>query len=209
MKTSTLLLFLLVGSQTVLAQGAESENSNVQNIVLSGFTATQDVTTILISWNTSSENGNDYFTVERTSDGINYVVVATAEGAGNSSEQKNYTLTDSFPYPGLNYYRLKQTDFNGSVELLAIYSVDYTPPVEVFSMYPNPCTGNQLHVTVQEEGSQSIQIAGINGQVYYTNTIVASGPTAFEIELPLLAPGIYFVSVTGLTVQQRQQLIIQ
>lgn len=74
-------------------------------------------------WVTETEINNDYFTVERSMDGINFVSVADVAGAGNSNSLLDYQLTDYNPYTGINYYRLKQTDFNGSFsysDLIAI-----------------------------------------------------------------------------------------
>src|SRR5207253_2457539 len=56
---------------------------------------------------------SDYFTIERSADGINFESLTYVKGAGNSKITSNYKITDNAPLSGLSYYRLKQTDFNG------------------------------------------------------------------------------------------------
>ncbi|MGZ4060289.1 MAG: T9SS type A sorting domain-containing protein [Bacteroidia bacterium] len=67
-----------------------------------------------IKWSTASEKNNDYFTVERSADGMNFEKINIVHGAGNSTHTINYSSIDNSPLEGISYYRLKQTDFNGS-----------------------------------------------------------------------------------------------
>ena len=78
------------------------------------FNATSDNDHIDLTWSTASENNNDYFTIEKSNDGINFESLANIDGAGNSNTLINYSYIDKNPFEGLNYYRLKQTDFNGN-----------------------------------------------------------------------------------------------
>ena len=65
---------------------------------------------VLLNWSTASETNNDYFTIERSIDGINFRSVLTKRGAGNSTSRRNYEAIDDNPIEGQSYYRLKQTD---------------------------------------------------------------------------------------------------
>jgi len=76
-----------------------------------------------IFWATASELNNDFFTIERSSDGVNWEIVTTATGAGNSIYRIDYAAYDSRPLSGISYYRLKQTDFDGAFEYSNIVSV--------------------------------------------------------------------------------------
>ncbi len=66
-----------------------------------------------IGFSTASETNNDYFTIERSLDGRDFEAIGEIKGAGNSTEQISYTFVDENPLSGVNYYRIKQTDFDG------------------------------------------------------------------------------------------------
>jgi hypothetical protein len=68
-------------------------------------------------WSTSSEQNNDYFTIERSVNGINWVIVNTIKGNGNSTSTIEYSLVDNSYDNVINYYQLKQTDYDGKFEL--------------------------------------------------------------------------------------------
>ena len=72
----------------------------------------------ILHWSTASENNNDYFTIEKTKDGIDWEVVNREHGAGNSSNQLYYSSADENIESIINYYRLKQTDYDGKCRLV-------------------------------------------------------------------------------------------
>ncbi|MCB0770728.1 MAG: T9SS type A sorting domain-containing protein, partial [Flavobacteriales bacterium] len=92
------------------------------------------------SWITASEQDNDFFTVERSRDGIRFEEVGVVDGAGNSVSTLTYEFRDPGPYLGLSYYRLRQTDFDGSSSWSQAVAVTLTRD-EGISVYPNPNNG--------------------------------------------------------------------
>ena len=68
---------------------------------------------VLLEWTSLTEINNDYYTVERSDDATNWEEIAIIDGAGNSIDVNHYSYLDSNSKPGINYYRLKQTDFDG------------------------------------------------------------------------------------------------
>lgn len=87
-----------------------------------------------IQFSTSSETNNDYFTVERSRDGLIFKGIGTIDGAGTSTVEKNYSFVDDNPASGNNYYRIKQTDFDGSstYSKITIAVTDIDPNNKVF-----------------------------------------------------------------------------
>jgi hypothetical protein len=78
-----------------------------------------------LTWSTSSEYNNDYFNIEKTQDGVIYYNIATIKGNGNSNHQIEYEYDDyEIDNNDINYYRLKQTDFDGIFKYSVILSVD-------------------------------------------------------------------------------------
>jgi hypothetical protein len=77
-------------------------------------------------WKTASESNNDYFTIEKTQDGINYNTVININGAGNSNTTLSYDYIDYNVDNTINYYRLKQTDYDGKYAYSHIITLDNT-----------------------------------------------------------------------------------
>jgi hypothetical protein len=101
-------------------------NTGILPIELTKFEAIkQSESSNILKWTTATETNNDYFLVERSLDAINFVEVEKVKGAGNSMETLNYKLVDKKPYNGINYYRLKQVDFNGQFKYSnTVYSLN-------------------------------------------------------------------------------------
>ena len=78
----------------------------------------------ILHWSTASEDNNDYFTIEKTKDGIDWRTIVTIEGAGNSTNQLHYSFVDEDVESIINYYRLKQTDYDGKFKYSDIISID-------------------------------------------------------------------------------------
>ncbi|MFW5851287.1 MAG: T9SS type A sorting domain-containing protein [Bacteroidota bacterium] len=116
------------------------ENYNTQlPIELSSFTAFVTPRGIDFSWITKTENNNDFFTLEFSQNGIDFFPIATIPGIGNSTTRQSYSyFDDSKKHTGLLYFRLKQTDYNGTSsysEILSISIPNYNTDVYI---YPNP-----------------------------------------------------------------------
>lgn len=106
-------------------------------VTLLEFTAKKGEIEVLINWTTASEINCDYFTIERSLDGINFEYVGNVNGAGNSSSEINYQLIDREYSTGINYYRLIQTDYNGQNNYSNMVAVDMGGSEKVFIMTVN------------------------------------------------------------------------
>ncbi len=97
-----------------------SSASNTLPVELMFFSVEKDERSALLKWQTASEKNNDYFTIEKTSDGANFQTVGTVSGVGNSSVKNTSQHRDENPFTGTSYYRLKQTDFDGRFEIFKL-----------------------------------------------------------------------------------------
>jgi len=93
--------------------GSLAAGLNPLPIELLSFDATLIEDQVHLDWITLTEINNDFFTVERSKEGLIFEEVAIVPGAGNSNVQRIYSSIDHEPYQGISYYRLKQTDYNG------------------------------------------------------------------------------------------------
>jgi hypothetical protein len=94
------------------------------NLVSFTGTVLEEQIAVLLKWITATEKDNDYFTIWRSLDGYHWDVIGMEKGAGNSQSILEYIYLDRQPGPGINYYNLSQTDFNGDTEFYGIISVD-------------------------------------------------------------------------------------
>lgn len=78
----------------------------------------------VLNWSTVTEINNDFFTIEKAINGIDFKVIGYVDGAGNSNQKLDYTMIDSDIDNIINYYRLKQTDYDGIFHFSEVISVD-------------------------------------------------------------------------------------
>lgn len=98
-------------------------SSGTLPVELLKFTATPIGRNVILEWSTASEINNDYFRIERSSDGVEFNEIGIVQGNGNSTMTHFYEFTDEAPPTGTAYYRLAQTDYDGTV--------NYSHPIAV------------------------------------------------------------------------------
>lgn len=112
----------------------------IQLLSFKGYCENQYIT---LEWITATEINNDYFTIERSINGIDWEILGTIEGAVNSSSHRDYKFIDETENYGTSYYQLKQTDLNGDYKYESIISINKCENKKVgqFTIYPNPSEG--------------------------------------------------------------------
>ncbi len=147
---------------------------------------------IYLNWVTTSEVNNDYFIIEKSSDDLNYKYLAKLTGKGNNNVISQYSYIDESPLSGLNYYRLKQYDYNQKEYILGYVSIDFSETV-IEKIYPNPFT-NELIVEssdILDKSSTSIKIINLLG-VELTANYQFDG-RIIKIDANTLSKGIYYL----------------
>lgn len=141
----------------------------------------------LLEWSTSSEINNDYFTIERSANASDFNAIRTINGAGNSNVQLNYNFVDDSPNAGINYYRLKQTDFNGDYAYSEIIAINNN--LSDINIY----TANSfLFIESNKTGMNgSIQIFDALGRVIFSDKIASNT----KISTANFSTGIYIVKI--------------
>lgn len=146
-----------------------------------------------ISWQTLSEINNDFFTVQRSRDAINWETLIKIDGAGNSSQLLNYATHDLFPFEGTSYYRLKQTDFDGQYSYSRIKTINnIESKTSKITVYPNP-TKNSIFIRGDRDEISIINIYNIFGQDISKFITITNELNHTSIDLSKLSKGWYIL----------------
>ncbi len=156
----------------------------------------QDHREVVLSWATAAETNNDFFTVEKSATGQQWSNVLLVVGAGNSDELIEYEAVDTNPLPGLSYYRLKQTDFDGSStysETIGVsLTTDQSGPIEI---YPNPASDRLVIRGAANLGA--LQVVNNLGQdmTHQIAILPTTNPSTVELDVSRLERGMYLLRV--------------
>jgi len=116
----------------------EEINSSSLPVELISFDGIADIQSILLNWQTASEQNNQGFQIQRTSNQVNWDSIGFIQGVGNSNLINHYNFKDIRPLDGVNYYRLKQIDFNGNFKYSETIGVTFKNSISGIQLYPNP-----------------------------------------------------------------------
>ena len=169
-------------------------------VQLLNFSAVRDGETTLLKWMTTSEINNDYFEIQRAISNDNFITIGKVQGFGNSNSVKGYKFTDTTPNVGVNYYRLRQVDFDGRATISPIRIVNMDKS-QVVSIYPNPTT-NEISISLNDWDPNFITIFKIldfNGAEVMTQEVKSETTRLNVAHLPA---GSYFIEITNYTSTQ-------
>jgi hypothetical protein len=171
-------------------------------VELTSLVARTDGSSAIISWETSSENGNAGFDVEREVNGM-FSSVAFVPGAGTTSQTQSYAFRVDGLKPGVHRFRLRQVDIEGTSKYSEIVeSVVEVPGSFVLDQpYPNPFANSaDVEFAVAEEGRVSLRLYDVLGrevQVVHEGVAGADQVLQARIDGTTLAPGIYLLRLDG------------
>ena len=167
--------------------------SLVLPVELSSLAAHAAAGAVEVLWQTASEQQNAYFAVEKSTDGRLYREIGTVQGQGNSSGPHDYRFVDMAPGPGIQYYRLRQVDFDGRQQYSSVVSVDLAGGMGRFSAFP---TLVEDQVTLRLPGEQRagglLQVFDQAGRLAKCQSL-APGLSEAHLYIGELSPGTYFL----------------
>lgn len=164
---------------------------------LVAFDASLKHDVVNLSWSTATEINNDYFTIERTSDLMNFTIVGYTDGAGTSNSIRKYQFIDAKPLQGWNYYRLKQTDFDGRFTYSDFESVNYEKRNTLeMQITPVPAqSGNTVFILSGIPDKEvKLSVYDSNGRIVFSRFIKtgSSGNIRYAADfISELPPGVY------------------
>lgn len=140
----------------------------------------------IITWSTITEVNNQYFTLLRSTDGKNYTPVTYIKGAGNSNKPLNYEFEDREITPLTYYYKLTQTDYDGTTKEFDPIVVESNSESANIQIHNNATLNNGLQVVTYSAKSCKViaRLYSFEGQLLYSNSInLETGMNIINIEL--------------------------
>jgi hypothetical protein len=193
--------------------GIISGGSGPLPITLIDFNGKINDSKSLLNWSTASEKNNDFFTLEKSEDGINYTFIAQVKGNGTTHSQNNYSAIDNEPIEGINYYRLKQVDYDGASSYSAIISLHYNPTID-FSFFPHPTKSGEDITVILDKNSGikqiSVSIYSLTGTILFSEQVRVESENLNEFKLHniKLESGVYLLRVDGGNSSRIKKLVI-
>ncbi len=152
----------------------------------------------LLQWETVVENSSQFFIIERSRDGVSFNEIGKVSAAGQSIVVKEYSFTDSNPFSGINYYRLRIVDTDGYTGYSYTISIKEGNQQILLNVWPNPAgiTGTtKLQMTGNVTGKIVVKITDQAGRLLRVQTgVAANGLFQADIPVGTLHSGIYFIS---------------
>ncbi len=174
------------------------ENNNPLPVDLTKFEVAHSQSGFLIQWETASELNNDRFEVERSENGIDFYIIGEAKGHGTTTALNHYQYFDHSPRSTIEYYRLKQIDFDGSSDYFGPVVARTSKSTNLKAkVYPNPASANAMLRFDANVNPQSVRLIHTEGKMDWdlSSSVKTTGNLS-EMKLPILAKGVYALQFT-------------
>jgi hypothetical protein len=129
---------------------------------------TQKQNSTHLTWSVATQINNDKYIIEHSTDGNTFSTIGEIDGDGTNNAERHYEYTHKTPSIGVNYYRIKQIDYDGTSSYSNIASVVYESDDREIAIYPNPATDE---VTLSVAEGTEVSVADMMGRVLKKVTI--------------------------------------
>ena len=168
-------------------------------IELLNFSVQKSSGSAIVKWVTLTELDNDHYELERSEDGKEFYTIGKVLGSGTSYNNIEYSFVDKSPLSGINYYRLKQVDYDGKYSYSRVRSLSFKDASQSqISVFPNPTNQELSLMTENKSGEVTVKILDVRGQVV-TTQFYESGTwkQSMKIDISSLSEGMYLIDIIG------------
>ena len=168
---------------------------------------------VVLNWQTATELNNQGFEIERRTESSEFRTIAFVEGAGTVTETRNYNYIDKTADQGINYYRLKQVDFDGTYAYSNTVEVDVTAPLS-FNLdqnYPNPFNpSTNIKFSVPESGNVKLSVYNLVGEevAVLVNGFSQAGTFEVTFDASNLSTGVYLYKLQSANSVQTKKMML-
>jgi hypothetical protein len=170
--------------------------------------------TATVTWSTSSEINNHKYIVERSTENVDFKPIGEVLGNGTTTLLHTYSFVDENPVSGNNYYRLKQTDFDGTfnyspIVVAKINNEAISPSITVF---PNPTNNGNFSIVLNNITTENtlLTITDSKGSVVCKTTVTPSAQLITSSELGMhFSAGVYVITIHNQQKNSTQKLVVE
>jgi hypothetical protein len=196
------------------ALGALSGSQSALPVMYDNVKAYAKGTGVQIEWSNLTERELIKYDVQRSTNGADFTSISTHLPKSNRNDKADYTDFDAAPAQGTNYYRIKAYEIGGKLVYSKILRVEIGGSTQArFSVYPNPATGNQITVGLNnlKQGQYTLRIVNAAGQDIHKQVIVSQGSSMTQtLQLPATArSGMYTMLISGDNFKESKVFIIK
>ncbi len=179
------------------------------------FNAIPNGSAVDLEWATASENGNQFFSIERSVDASFFEEILRTEAVGNSSTTTTYRNTDPNPTPGFSYYRLRQIDIDGGFTYSEVVEVFFNPNAILLGLnaYPNPVVEGDpytLQFDTKEAMRLQLELYAPNGQLIANRQVQSkTGKNQVRLSSMNLSAGLYHARLYNETYSESIKIMVQ
>lgn len=177
------------GGDNALSTSLTITNAPVP-ITLLSFTGKVENENVQLDWQTAQEINNDYFVVEHSANGINFSKITKIKSKGNTSIGHAYNYSPKNAVQGINYYRLKQVDVDGSFTYSDIVQIKNN--TKTISIVANPVTNEIVLKNANIDGKSTYKIINTAGIVVAINILKSN-----TINVSKIANGNYLLVIAN------------
>jgi hypothetical protein len=165
-----------------------------------GISAKKLASDVMIDWSTAQEINNNHFEVERSENGIDFIMIGEIKGATNSNTNSPYSFLDKdiLSHTKTAYYRIKQVDNDGTASVSKTVSVTINGVMEAVVAYPNPFTRDmELRINPDQSNEVKISVTDLSGREVLNKTVRTEANSSIlkMSELNKLDAGFYLMNV--------------
>jgi len=163
-----------------------------------------------LNWSTAEEINNLGFEVERSEDGRTWEQIGFEAASTKTDDQYDYKYIDLNPKKGLNYYRLKQVDYDGAYEYSVVRSINLKGDESTFAVFPNPSYDGLLNLEIEKEETENLDliIMDLSGRIVYSQKVSADrGINQISLNTPDLSAGTYIIILSSKKQQSQQKWV--
>ena len=167
---------------------------------------------VQLQWETASELNNEGFEIEHSLDNRSWKKAAFIQGHGTTLQAQSYSYKHQSPPAGINYYRLKQMDFDGTFEYSKIVSVKVEREDGTFTLFPNPVSSGPatLAISTDYSGQATFKLFDLTGkQIAAKPLIMEEGFYQTDIQLQEIPAGMYIAELQAGSERWKKRLVVK